>query len=223
MIDKLKSLIEQSGETQTDIAKKMGVTHASLNHLLTGRRKLSDDKFYDILVKAFNYTHQEAVEQIAKWRMETLAEEAGIKIPDGAIPMADNYEYVPLVSEVSCGEGMEIEAIMNNKEHEALVPVPKEYIKDLDKTFAFTAKGNSMSNEIQDGDTVVIQQTKSYTPGKVYLYKLGEDFGLARLKREPDGNVTIQKANPQYPPVQVGGNDIEVCGVVQVVLNLRVY
>lgn len=215
--------MESHDMNQSELAHKSGINRSSINHMLSGRREFSDDKICEILTKGFAYSHQEATEQIAKWRMKTLAEEAGIELPEGAIPMTDNYKYVPLLAEVSCGEGMDMDAIITNGEHEALVPVPNKYVKDDKKTFAFTAKGNSMSTEIQDGDTVIIQHTKEYSPGKVHLYKLGEDFGLARLQKEPDGSVTIKKANPQYAPIQVGGRDIEICGVVQVVLNLRIY
>jgi len=206
-----------------DMAKKLDRTPASISLLINGKRPLTDDLILDILIKVFSFTYDDATAKIGEWRIAEYSEKLGLNMPDGAVPMAENYTYIPLVSEVSCGQGMDMDTIIANGEHEALIPVPNEYVKDDTKTFAFTAKGNSMSNEIQDGDTVIIYQTKDYTPGKVYLYKLGEDYGLARLKREPDNTVTIQKANPQYPPVQVGQRDIEICGVVQVVLNLRVY
>lgn len=215
--------IELANLTQTSIARKTGINQATLSKIFNGVRQINDDQAHAILTKALDYKDSEALAMIAKWKMQELAKNAGIELPEGSIPLTDNFEYVPLVSEVSCGEGMEIESIMSRSDYEALVPVPKEYIKQLDKTFAFTAKGNSMATEIQDGDTVVVQQSKDYIPGKVYLYKLGNDFGLARLKKETNGDVIIVKANHQYPPIQVGQRDIEICGVVQVVLNLRIY
>lgn len=223
IVAKIKLLIEQRGLSNSDVARALGVNRSNISMYFSGKRELTDDKILDILTKALNFRLQDAKEELAKLRAEEYFSKAGLDLPEGAIPMADNYTYVPLLAEVSCGEGIDMEAVISSGEHEALVPVPNDYIKDDKKTYAFTAKGSSMSTEIQDGDTVVIHLTKEYSPGKVHLYRIGEDFGLARLQRETDGSVTIKKANPQYPPVQVGGREIEVCGVVQVVLNLRVY
>lgn len=225
MIRQLRQLMEVSNVSSADIARYTGYTPASISMLLNGKREFSDERLIEVLTKTkpFGLNFHQAKQKIAIWRFQEYADWAGIELPEGAIPMADNFEYVPLLADVSCGEGVDMEAIMEGDEYEALVPVPKEHISDKKKTFAFTAVGDSMSPEIFDGNTVIVEHTKEYFPTKIQLIKYGSEFMFGRVVQTAKG-FEIDKTNSTYPSIRVpAGADFEVCGVVKAVFNMRVY
>lgn len=223
MQDKLKIEIEKSGLTYTKLAEKIGVQHSWISNILSGKRNLTDEKAKDLLTKGLGYSAFDALGLIAKWRIEEYADVSGINIPDNAIPMAENFEYIPLLAKVSCGDGIDMDSIMEGDEYEALVPVPKEYIFDKKKTFAFTAVGDSMNPEILNDDTVIVEYTKELMPSKIHLIKYGNEFMFGRIVQTAEG-YEIDKANRSHPSIRIpSGNEFEICGFVRAVLNLRIY
>lgn len=223
VMKKLLIEIEKNGLKQIEVARTSGINQTTLSKYFNGVRDISDEHVIDVLTKSLNFNLEDSRRYLARWRAEEYFSQAGIELPEGAVPMTDNFEYVPLLAKVSCGDGIDMDAIMEDGEHEALIPVPKEYISDKKRTFAFTASGDSMSPEIQNDDTVIVEYSKELSTTKIHLIKYGNEFMFGRVVKTSQG-IEIDKTNRTYPPIRIpAGSDFEVCGVVKAVLNLRVY
>lgn len=120
---------------------------------------------------------------------------------------------IPLLGRIPAGQP--IEAI---EDREALT-VPA-WLVGHGRTYALKVIGDSMIEEqIRDGDFVVIEERRSAENGQIVVALVhGEDATLKKFYRDGE-TVRLQPANPQFQPILVPADRVEIRGTVRGVLR----
>jgi repressor LexA len=114
---------------------------------------------------------------------------------------------VPLLGRVVAGSPVSTEEVADWR-----VPVPAEWI-GRSSGFALRVCGDSMVGAgIQDGDVVVVRQQGTAKDGDVVAATIGAETTLKRFRRRK-GRVVLAAANPAYPDIEVGSEDLVIHGV----------
>ena len=117
---------------------------------------------------------------------------------------------IPLLGIIAAGEP--IQAIENREE----IALPKSRIKNYDNVYALRVSGDSMVEEnIQDGDVVIIKETKKPINGdKVVALIDGDNATLKTFYREKN-RILLKPANKKYDPIIIDKNKkLEIQGVM---------
>ncbi len=119
---------------------------------------------------------------------------------------------VPLVGTVSAGSPIEM-----YEEAEEL-ELPAAWVSK--NTFALRVRGDSMVDDnIQDGDVIVVEQRTYADNGETVVARInGEQATLKKLYIEKD-HIRLQPANPQMEPMIFRHEEVEVLGIVKVVVR----
>lgn len=128
-----------------------------------------------------------------------------------AVESADLHT-VPLVGTVSAGEPIDI-----YEEREEL-EIPAAWVtKD---TFALRVRGDSMLDEhIRDGDVIIVEQRTYADNGETAVARInGEQATLKKLYIERD-HIRLQPANAEMEPLILRHDQVEVMGIVKVVVR----
>ncbi|MBI2867257.1 MAG: repressor LexA [Chloroflexi bacterium] len=145
----------------------------------------------------------------------------GIGLP-GLSPAGPRMTRVPLLGAIAAGEPLSLPP-SGSWADAALetIEVPQDLLKDRGRVFAVKVKGTSMIDAlIDDGDVVLLKQTKSAQDGDMVAawLKLEQAVTLKKLYRDK-GRVRLQPANAQMSPLYVRASDIEILGKVVGVLR----
>lgn len=115
---------------------------------------------------------------------------------------------IPLLGVVAAGQP--IEAILSRD----IVCIPPDLL-GRGRTFALRVRGDSMIDEhIRDGDFVIVESRQTADNGQTVVALIdGSDATVKRFYRE--GNqVRLEPANPQYKPIIVKSDRVNIQGVV---------
>jgi len=95
------------------------------------------------------------------------------------------------------------------------VHVPQALLRNGQTLFALRVKGNSMVDEqIRDGDTVIVESRSDARDGETVVALIrGEEATLKKLYRN-GRTVRLEPANPEFEPIVLPSEDVEVRGVV---------
>lgn len=162
------------------------------------------------------FEHIEAL--IQKGALRRDANKArSLSIPDSAIlPDEERAHVLPLVGRIAAG--MPIER-MEQSEELRLEEIFGPRRGQRGSLFALQVEGMSMRDEgIFDGDYVIVEQRNHARNGErvVALLPNGETT-LKSFFRERSGQIRLQPANPEFPPIMV--DDCQIQGVVIGVLR----
>ena len=117
---------------------------------------------------------------------------------------------IPLLGVIAAGEP--IQAIENREE----IALPKSRLGGNSNVFALRVSGDSMTDEnIQDGDVVVVRETKTPTNGdKVVALIDRENVTLKTFYKEKN-QILLKPANKKYDPIVIDKNrEFEIQGVM---------
>jgi repressor LexA len=119
---------------------------------------------------------------------------------------------VPLLGTITAGLPIDIHA-----EQES-VELPSAWVTK--NQFALRVRGHSMIDDnIQDGDIIVVRQQISAENGETVVAQInGEQATLKRLFIEADG-VRLQPANEAMEPIFLRHEEVEILGIVQVIIR----
>jgi repressor LexA len=116
---------------------------------------------------------------------------------------------LPLLGRVAAG--LPIEAIEDRDE----IGVPADMVGRA-RCFVLQVTGDSMIGEhIQDGDFVIVEERSVARDGERVIALLdNQEATLKTFRREPDGTVRLDPANPRFEPVRVRDGELRIQGVV---------
>lgn len=122
-------------------------------------------------------------------------------------PKEDNAIEVPVMGRIAAG--VPISAI----QHEThTMAVPPSMIGP-GSHYALEVKGDSMIEAgIFDGDTVVIRETASATPGDIVVALVDEEEATLKRFRRKGESIALEAANPAYETRIFGPNRVKVQG-----------
>ncbi len=117
---------------------------------------------------------------------------------------------IPLLGIIAAGEP--IQAIENCEE----VALPKSRIKENGNIFALRVSGNSMLEEnINDGDIIVIKETKIPTNGDKVVALLDKENATLKTFYKEKNKILLKPANKNYNSIIIDKNrDFEVQGIL---------
>ncbi len=114
---------------------------------------------------------------------------------------------VPVMGRIAAG--VPISAIQNNT-HEISVPV--EMLSAGDH-YALEVKGDSMIDAgILDGDTVIIRNTSSATPGDIVVALVDDEEATLKRFRRKGASIALEAANPAYETRIFAADRVKVQG-----------
>lgn len=110
--------------------------------------------------------------------------------------------------------GIPIEAIEDIVDWEE---IPREWTLSGKEYFGLKVKGDSMSPEYLDGDTIILQKTNDCESGDdCVVYVNGYDATFKRVIKKTD-HIILQPINSTYEPIMceyTGDNSVQIAGVV---------
>ncbi len=120
----------------------------------------------------------------------------------------ENYGFsVPVMGKIAAG--VPISAIQDNTHS---VTVPPEMIGGGEH-FALSVEGDSMIEAgIHDGDTVIIRQANTATPGDIVVALVDDEEATLKTLRREDGKIGLEAANPAYETRFFGPDRVKVQG-----------
>ena len=112
---------------------------------------------------------------------------------------------LPILGQVRAG--LPAEAMENVEDH---VVLDRGLAKGAD--FALRVKGDSMTPEIMEGDLLLVRQADGARSGENVIAHVGNGDATVKRFRKANGQVWLEAANPQYPPIRT--RDLKVVGRV---------
>jgi SOS-response transcriptional repressor LexA len=195
----IKWLREERGWTQEELGAKVGLDGTNIARRESGKTKVKPEERHKFAA-AFGMSLIEFDERWRQWTVTRTRGGPGIPIINRA-PAGEVRDYEEYG--VDSGQGF-------------------EYVDagDIDDPLAFgvIVVGDSMEPRLKEGDYVILSPVDPYKPtdklanGKIVFVRFTADHDggcvLARFFAEKDGQIRLQKDNPNYKAIVCDRNDI---------------
>ena len=97
---------------------------------------------------------------------------------------------------------------------EGRLDLNRHLIRHPASTFYMRVIGDSMSDEIREGDILVVDRAAEAEDGDIVIVRIFNDFTVKKLCLK-DGKIRLLAANEAYAPMEITGDmDFEVWGKV---------
>ncbi|WP_448660341.1 XRE family transcriptional regulator [Sphingomonas sp. CJ99] len=217
--DRLKRLIEECGLSQSELARRVGISQASVNKLTSGEGQGS---------KYLHHIARELGTSVEYLLGET--DDPGIgsapapRPAHDATTSADRSDLVE-IAQIDLSYGMGATYLEDSPDGEGRV-FSRAWLRqftDSPPELLFWAKGqgNSMSPTIDDGEIVLIDRRQN-TPRMadlIWAFGFGEIGMMKRLRPMPDGSVKILSDNPSVPIETGHDGEVQIIGRVVAVVK----
>ena len=188
--------------TQEDIAKRIGVSKQTVQKYESGViANIPSDK----------------IEMVAEILKTTPAKLMGWEVPDRYLSptITDDVVTFPVIGEIAAGYD---EIAVEDWSGET-VEVPKSYLRGRERSefFVLSVHGDSMYPLYQDGDKVLIlrQSTLNRSGDVGAIVYDGECATLKKIEyTQGEDWLRLIPINPNYPPREITGSDLEQCRVL---------
>lgn len=188
--------------TQEDIAKRIGVSKQTVQKYESGViANIPSDK----------------IEMVAEILKTTPAKLMGWEEPDRypSPTITDDVVTFPVIGEIAAGYD---EIAVEDWSGET-VEVPKSYLRGRERSefFVLSVHGDSMYPLYQDGDKVLIlrQSTLNRSGDVGAIVYDGECATLKKIEyAQGEDWLRLIPINPNYPPREITGSDLEQCRVL---------
>lgn len=182
--DMLKYFRSREGLSQSDLAKKLGVSTSTISMYEVGKREPdfeTEEKIADFFNTDLNILRGRDTE---------------LSIAPGAV-------VIPVLGRVAAGIPLTAaEYIIDTEEISQAMASDGEY-------FGLKVKGNSMEPKISDGDVVIVRKQSDADDGDIVIALVnGDDAVVKRLKKYTDGIALISN-NPVYDPMYFSKSEIK--------------
>ena len=180
---RIKNLREDSGLTQEQLGKIVGVKKAAVQKWESG-----------------------TTQNLKSTTIKKLAETFGVPpsyvlaIEDGSYAKGNetSYKILPVLGRIAAGE-----PVFAEENYECCMMVRE----DMDADFCIQAKGDSMVNaRILDGDIIYIKRQPDVEDGEIAAVLIDDDATLKRVYKMP-GRVQLRAENPTYKPIDITEKD----------------
>lgn len=197
----LKSLREQHGLSQQEVADKLGIDRTTYVKYESGSskpvRKLSE------LAALFGVTTDYLLGNDVDPN----------KLSNYLGPVVENKK-IPIIGSVKCGpNGLAYEYL------EGYVFVDDSLTGDVT---AFVCKGDSMKDiGISDGDIAIVRRQCTIENGELAVVIINGEEGTLQRVRYHDNVMILEAANPVYPPRIFSGKEMNVVKIFGKVIQVR--
>lgn len=182
--DMLKYFRSREGLSQSDLAKKLGVSTSTISMYEVGKREPdfeTEEKIADFFNTDLNILRGRDTERICS---------------PGAV-------VIPVLGRVAAGIPLTAaEYIIDTEEISQAMAADGEY-------FGLQVKGDSMEPKISNGDVVIVRKQSDADDGDLVIALVnGDDAVVKRLKKYKDGIALISN-NPAYEPMYFSNSEID--------------
>lgn len=193
--DMLKYFRSREGLSQSDLAKKLGVSTSTISMYEVGKREPdfeTEEKIADFFNTDLNILRGRDAERICS---------------PGAV-------IIPVLGRVAAGIPLTAaEYIIDTEEISQAMAADGEY-------FGLQVKGDSMEPRIKNGDVVIVRKQSDADDGDLVIALVnGDDAVVKRLKKYKDG-IALISSNPIYEPMffsksEIDEKPVEIIGKVK--------
>lgn len=214
--DRLKLLRRESGLSQMDFAKQLGLSKSSVNMYERGEREPSLETL-EAIADYFNVDmdyllgkseHRNKNQWLKSIDQSTDLEKLrkDVQIEFDNLFRIERKKF-PLLGNIACGE-----PILATGEIELYVMAGAEINAD----FCLRAKGDSMTGaRIYDGDIVFIKKQEMVDNGEIAAVIIGDEATLKRVYYDRENNVLqLFAENPQYKTMRFTGEDLNQIRII---------
>ena len=199
--EKIKTIRKALKLSQIDMAKKLNVSERTLRDYEKNRFTVNYD-FISKLINNFNVNSDWLFKDegdifTTEIKGITKADHDKDSIPGGS---EDNFANVPLL-EMTAGAGSGI--IINEERIKSLVQFNKYWLSNVlyvspKNVAAIIVDGDSMSPTINNGDLILVDQSKNQPKDGVYVISLNDSLLVKRIQCLPGYKLEIKSDNPVY-------------------------
>ncbi len=193
---RLRFLIDDAGITQTELARKAGVSKSSISRYLKGDWEAKQDIVYAI-------AHSMGVNEAWLMGYDVPMKQLSSTIPSNAIPYECPTGMVPVLGSIPAGTPVIADGCIEGYE-----PIDRPH---PDEYYWLRVQGDSMVNaRIFSGDLVLIHMQNYAENGQIVACRVNGDEATLKRYREQDDCVMLIPENPDYEPRIVSKQDFAV-------------
>lgn len=199
LYEKIKLLRKQKKISQEKLAALTGYSdRSSIAKIEQGKVDLSETK-----IKIFANALGTTPAYLLGWEDENITSTSALKIP--------------VLGNVAAG--IPISAVEDILDYEE---VPNSW-QSQGEFFALRIKGDSMENDINDGDTVIVKQQSDANSGDTVIALVNGDDATCKRLQKLDNGIMLVSNNSKYPPMYFSNEEIITKPVVIIgkVIELR--
>lgn len=116
---------------------------------------------------------------------------------------------ITLAGEASAGPFTNVDDFVSER-----IDLNKLLIRHPEATFYAKVKGNSMNEDFNDGDLLVVDKAEEWSHGKIALCYMDGEFTVKRIDIEK-GVCKLLPSNPQYKPITITSeNTLLIWGII---------
>jgi len=143
----------------------------------------------------------------------------GDRISGGRMPL--NLLRVPLVGRIAAGQPIHLPGVADNPFAGETIELTRDIVKEPENVFALQVRGDSMIDaSVNDGDIVVLRAQRSANNGEMVAAWLKDREETTLKYFYLEGNqVRLQPANPDYRPIYVDADKVEIHGKVIAIIR----
>lgn len=209
---RLRELREETGKSQGDVAKLIGISRPAYVAYETGRSNPSRK------VKELSNLFNVSIDYLlGRSDSKTLLEE--IRKPKTSytneVPVPTDNIKIPIIGSVKCGyDGLAYEYL------DGYVMIDSAKLHGDIK--AFRCYGDSMSGiGIYDGDIAIVRIQEDIDCGELAIVTIDGEEGTLKRVRKQEGAIILESANPAYPPKVFTGKDMNTIRIIGKVIEIR--
>lgn len=213
---RIKNLIRERGFTQKQFAEKIGLSQGFISELSSNKKSPNLETLelicnaLDISLSDFFKPYDPHSTDLSPYveslilKCKRMSRDHVQLLNSIASHLSDQVSFspeselsvLPLLGSAAAGDPLNAPAFADES-----VMVPRMYA-DQDQYFAITAKGDSMSPRIMDGDFVIVKHQAEPELNDVVLIRssdVGEDGYAVKILKAANRNVSLRSVNPEYP------------------------
>lgn len=183
MAKNIQKYLDRKGISQTDMAKDLGFPEMTVSNWLNAKTYPRPDKI-QMMADYFNV------------RRSDLIEESNEEIPENMYQIESEFEYIPILGTIACGEPIYVRENFAGYRIE-----PKEALPS-GNLYYLQAKGDSMEPTIPDGSMVLIREQPDVESNEIAAVLVnGDDEATLKRVRKQGDSVILMPDNPRYSPI----------------------
>ena len=199
--DIIKQYREGHGQSQRDIAKRLGCSYAYISMLendknpSTGKPISPSIEFFKHVADMTGMTIDELLEKLEGTQPVTIpAQSQGVR--------------VPVLGRIAAG--IPLEAIEDIEDYEE---IPAAWTNGGQEYFGLKVKGGSMEPLIHDGSTVIVRKQEDCENGQIAAILVGDEATVKKVKFTHDGIMLIAINAAEYEPHIYPREEVELLPV----------
>ncbi|MBJ9687490.1 LexA family transcriptional regulator [Burkholderia vietnamiensis] len=217
LADRLKSCRDDLGISQTELAKRAGVSQSTVANIESGRNQGSKHlvqiaEALDVRVEWLNSgkapkSRSDQVEASPEDRYKIPADKGNVTVwtserdlDEGNRVWIDRYDY-----HFSAGDGL----IQWEVREKQALPFNESFFKAIGARpkdcKLVTVRGDSMEPFLYDRDVFMIDESKrALRDGKIYAVYFEDEPLVKQIFKKPGGRMVLHSFNAAYPDIEVG-------------------